>query len=163
MCRLNSILKSFTVVPRFRTMFSRLLVVLCLAAGLYAQSERGNINGVVTDSSGAAIPNQPVIITNPATNTSEHVTTTSSGEYNAANLTPGSYRLEVDATGFKRFVADKVTLTAGQTLRIDAQLQIGQLTDTVEVNAQALQLQTENAKISTAVQNKMVDNLPLVV
>ena len=144
-------------------MFSRLTVVLCLAAGLYAQSERGNINGVVTDSSGAAVPNQPVIITNSATNTSERVTTTNSGEYNAANLMPGNYRVEVDATGFKRFVADKVILTAGQTLRIDAQLQLGQLSDTVEVSAQALQLQTENAKISSAVQNKMVDDLPLVV
>src|SRR5579871_4123696 len=101
-------------------MFSRLLVVLCLltlcfSAALLAQSERGNINGVVTDSSGAAVPNQPVTITNTATNTAERVSTTTSGEYNAANLPPGDYRVEVDAPGFKRFVADKVTLTAGQT------------------------------------------------
>ena len=144
-------------------MYSRVTAVLLVSAALFAQSERGNINGVVTDSSGAAVPNQAVVITNTATNTAERVTTTSIGEYNAGNLMPGNYRIEVDAAGFKRFVADKVTLTAGQTVRIDAQLQVGQLTDTVEVTAQALQMQTENAKISTAVQNKLVDELPLVV
>lgn len=144
-------------------MLSRLAVVFCLAFALYGQSERGNISGIVTDSSGAAIPDQPVVITNAATNTAERVTTTGSGEYNAANLAPGDYRIEVDAPGFKRFVAGKITLTAGQTARIDVQLQIGQLTDVVEVTAQALQMQTENAKISTAVQNQLVDELPLVV
>jgi len=53
---------------------------------------------VVTDSSGAAIPNQEVVITNTATNTTEHVTTTGTGEYNAANLAPGTYRVEISAT-----------------------------------------------------------------
>ncbi len=72
------------------------------------------------------------------------------------------YRIEITAPGFRRFVQDGVTLTAGATVRVDAQLQIGQVIETVEVLAQAPQIQTEDAKISTAVENKLVDKLPLV-
>jgi hypothetical protein len=144
---------------RIRTLSS----VIFSCALLFAQSERGNITGVVTDSTGAVVPNVPVVITNQATNIPESVTTTSSGEYNAPNLAPGSYRIVVAATGFKRFVEDGVVLTAGSTARIDARLEIGTIGESIEVTAAAVQLQTENAKISTAVQNKMVDELPLVV
>ena len=144
---------------RIRTLSS----VAFSCALLFAQSERGNITGVVTDSTGAVVPNVPVVITNHGTNIPENVTTTSSGEYSAPNLTPGAYRIVISAAGFKRFVEDGVILTAGGTARIDARLEIGTLGESVEVTAAAVQLQTENAKISTAVQNKMVDELPLVV
>ncbi len=109
------------------------------------------------------MPSVPVLITNQATNTTERVTTTNTGEYNAPNLSPGSYKIEISAQGFRTFVESNVTLTAGATVRADAQLQIGQLTESVQVQAQAIQMQTEDAKISTAVQNKLVDELPLVV
>src|SRR3954453_20056517 len=89
-----------------------LAALLAAALSLPAQTERGNITGVVTDTSGAAIPNQPVKITNSATNTAVDVTTTGTGEYNAANLAPGDYRVEISATGFKRFVVSGITLTA---------------------------------------------------
>ncbi len=144
---------------RIRTLSS----VLFSCALLFAQSERGNITGVVTDSTGAVVPNTPVVITNQATNIPATVTTTSSGEYNAPNLTPGTYKIVITAAGFKRFVEDSVILTAGSTSRIDARLEIGTMGESIEVTAAAVQLQTENAKISTAVQNKMVDELPLVV
>lgn len=139
----------------FATLFSVLLV--------FGQSERGNITGVVTDASGAPLPGAPVTVTNSETNTAAHVATTSTGEYNVPNLSPGVYRVEVTAPGFKTFVVDRLTLTAGATLRADAQLQIGQLNESVQVTAQAIQMQTDDAKISNAVQNKLVDELPLVV
>lgn len=129
----------------------------------FAQSERGSITGVVTDTSGAAMASVPVTITNSATNTTEHVTTTNGGEYNAPNLAPGRYTIEIGASGFKRFVEQGITVTAGSTVRLDAQLQVGQISEAIEVQAQAAQMQTENAKVSTAVQNKLVDELPLVV
>jgi hypothetical protein len=154
--------------PRVKTMFSHLKVVLCLSAVfiaplLDAQSERGSITGIITDSSGAAIANAPVTVTNQATGTAEHVFTSSAGEYNAPNLAPGVYRIEVSATGFRNFIENSITVTAGATVRADAKLQLGQLSESIQVDAQAAQLQTENAKISTAVENKMVDDLPLVV
>ena len=90
-----------------------LLALTFLPMLAFGQSERGNIAGVVVDVSGAAIPAVPVVITNVNTNFYEHVTTTSNGEYNAPNLVPGTYRVEVTASGFKRFVAQNVILTAG--------------------------------------------------
>jgi len=143
--------------------FRVLYCVLLVSAALFAQSERGNITGVVTDSSGAVVPNVAVTITNTATNVPERVITTSAGEYNAANLVPGVYRIEVAASGFKRFSEAGVTLTAGSTARVDAKLEIGAVGESVQVQASAVQLQTENSKVSTAVQSVMVDELPLVV
>ncbi len=71
--------------------------------------------------------------------------------------------MEISATGFKRFLQENITLTASGTVRLDARLQLGQLTETVEVSTAVTQIQLENAKVSTAVQNRMVDDLPLVV
>ena len=138
-------------------------IFFVLAGVAFAQSERGNITGSVTDSSGAPVPAAPVTITNRATNAQEHVVTTGSGSYNAPNLVPGIYRVEVAVSGFRSFVLDNVTVTAGATVRADAQLQVGQLTESVQVTAQAIQMQTEDARVSNAVQNKLVDELPLVV
>lgn len=145
-------------------MKKRFVCAAWLAAALvYAQSERGSITGIITDASGANIANAPVKVINQATNATERIFTSSAGEYNAANLAPGVYRIEVSTPGFRAFIEDGVTVTAGSTVRIDARLQVGQISESVEVNAQAAELQTENAKISTAVENKMVDDLPLVV
>ena len=145
-------------------MKARLLSALLLAASLlFAQSERGSITGVVADNTGAVLPNLPVSITNSATNTGAHVTTTAAGEFSAPNLAPGLYRLEVAAPGFKRFVEANINVTAGAVVRVDPRLELGQVTEAVEVQASAAQMQTENAQISTAVQNKLVDELPLVV
>jgi hypothetical protein len=126
-------------------------------------NQHRNITGLVTDASGAPVGSAPVNVTNNDTNTATHVVTTSTGEYNVPNLTPGTYRVEVTAPGFKTFLVDRLTLTAGATVRTDAQLRVGQLSESVEVTAQAIQTQTEDAKISSAVQNKLVDELPLVV
>jgi hypothetical protein len=142
----------------------RFAALLCLCSGLLlAQTERGNITGMVADPSGAAVAGASVTITNRATNTTITLTSNTSGEYNAPSLSPGNYRVEISAPGFKRFVQETVTLTAGNTVRLDAPLQVGQVSETVEVSANVVQIQTENAKITTAVQNKMVDELPLVV
>jgi hypothetical protein len=139
------------------------LAVFAVAALGLAQSERGNIVGAVTDATGARIVQAPVSITNIATNTSTRVTTTGTGEFSAPNLGPGRYRVEVAAPGFRRFIADGITLTAGATVRVDAELQVGQASESIEVQAQAGRLSTEDAKVSTAFQNKLVDELPLVV
>src|SRR5690349_20970418 len=133
------------------------------SAALWGQTERGNITGTVSDSSGAAVPGATVTITNLATNQTVTVTSTSAGDYNGPSLPPGDYRLEFSATGFKKTVRDNVVLTAASTVRVDGRLEVGQVNETVEVTAGVAQIQTENSKITTAVQNKLVDELPLVV
>jgi hypothetical protein len=138
-------------------------VAICVAGVAIAQTERGSITGVVTDPQGAAISGASVAVIQTATNTTSHVTTSAAGEYTATNLLPGSYRVEVSSPGFKRSVHDSVVVTAGATVRLDPQLQLGQVSEVVEVLASAAQIQTENAKVSTVVGNKLVDELPLVV
>jgi hypothetical protein len=135
--------------------------LVCLSA--WGQTERGNITGSVTDATGAAVPGATVAITNLATNQNVTVTSTGAGDFNGANLPPGNYRIEFSAVGFKRTVHDNVVLTASATVRVDGRLELGQVNETVEVKAEVAQIQTENSKITTAVQNKLVDELPLVV
>ena len=139
------------------------VLLFLFATLLWAQSERGNITGLVTDSTGGVIAGAAVAITNMATNAAVHVSTTSAGEYNVPNLSPGNYRVEIGAAGFKRFAQSNVVLTAAGTVRLDAQLTVGQISETVEVQAAVAQIQTETAKVSTSMQNRMVDDLPLVV
>jgi hypothetical protein len=138
-------------------------IALILAPAVFGQSERGNITGIVTDPQGGAIASAKMTIVNRDTNATSEATTTAAGEFNVPNLPPGTYRIEISAPGFKRFVQDKAVVAAASTLRVDAQLQLGQVSETVEVSAAAVQIQSDNAKISTHVQNKLVDELPLVV
>ncbi len=140
-----------------------LVVFLAGAALGFAQSERGNITGVITDASSAAVPNAPVKVINTGTNATTSVIASSSGEYNAANLPPGNYRVQVAVTGFQSAVVNQIVLAAGETVRVDVHLQIGAATQTVEVHSTGSQVQTEDAKISASVSNKLVDDLPLVV
>src|SRR5215467_4350341 len=140
-----------------------LAIATVLAAAVWGQTERGNITGSVTDTSDARIPGATVIATYLVKNQTFTAGTTDAGDYNLPNLEPGVYRLEFSANGFKKTVRDNIVITAAGTVRADARLEVGQVSDTVEIRADSAQVQTENAKITSSVQNKLVDELPLVV
>src|SRR5882672_7989436 len=97
-----------------------------VSCALMAQSERGNITGIVTDPSGAAIASAELLVVNRDTNAATRLITNSAGEYNAPSLQPGSYRIEITAPGFKHFVRQNIMVSASTTVRIDAALQLGQ-------------------------------------
>ena len=78
-------------------------------------------------------------------------------------MLPGTYRIEITAPGFKRYIQQNVVVSAATTVRTDIQLTLGQVSEQVEVTAATAVIQTENAKVSTQVQNKLVDELPLIV
>jgi outer membrane receptor protein involved in Fe transport len=139
------------------------IVLLGAAVLCFAQSERGSITGLITDATHAAVPNAPVKVSNIATNALTSVTASSSGEYNAANLAPGIYRLEVSMQGFQNAVVNQITVNPGATVRVDVALEVGAVSQTVEVQSQSAQVQTEDAKVSSSVSNTLVDQLPLVV
>src|SRR3977135_4671194 len=84
---------------------------LALAASAFAQSDGGAITGLVTDTTGAVVAGASVEIVSRATNIVVRVTSTTAGEYNAANLSPGDYKVQVSAAGVKRFSQTKFTLT----------------------------------------------------
>jgi hypothetical protein len=140
------------------------LVAISLSSGLLvAQSERGTVTGTVRDSSGAVVANADVKITNTATNTAISTTSNDSGDYVVPNVAAGTYTVRVQKAGFRTFELVNVPVDAATSVRADAVLEVGEARQTIEVQAAAVQLQAEDAKSSTTLQNKMVNDLPLVV
>jgi Carboxypeptidase regulatory-like domain len=121
-------------------------MLLICAGALAGQSERGTITGTVRDSSGAVVPEVKVTITNRATGQASNLTTNNSGEYTAADLVVGSYNVEAQKEGFRTAQIDGLTLDAAANVRADVTLQIGRSADIVEVQAAAVQLNSEDAK-----------------
>lgn len=142
---------------------SRITIGSLAALLAFSQTDRGIINGTVTDSTGAAVPDSSVVATNIATNVRFATKTTDSGDYSIPALPVGNYRLRVEKQGFKAAVRDSVIVAAGGTVTINPQLELGAVTESVQVGATLELLQTSTAKVTTSVSNKMVDELPLVV
>ena len=125
-----------------------LAAVSCLLIAGFAPAQQafyGSIVGNVTDASRAAIPNAAVTVTNTDTNVDIEVTSSESGLYQALNLKTGTYRVKITAPGFQTFVRENIILQAGQQARIDASLQVGEMTQTVEVRSEAPLINTETA------------------
>jgi hypothetical protein len=138
-------------------------VVLAFASLSFAQSERGNITGVVADPSRAGIPGVSVKVINTGTNATTQVVTAEAGTYSALNLPPGSYRIEAALQGFQTANVEGITLVAGATARVDVVLTLGAVSESVNVTARNTLMQTEDAKVSTNISNELIDKLPLVV
>jgi hypothetical protein len=137
------------------------LSVLLLALAAFAQVQNGQFAGTVTDPSGAAIPNAKIIVTNLGTNLSITTTTNSSGAYTVRELPVGTYRISVEASGFKGFTNNNVVLNAGTSERVDFAMQMGQAHEMVEVTGETAAVNTEESKLSTTVDSTQIANLPL--
>jgi len=129
----------------------------------WTQGDRGTITGTVTDQTGAVVPDAKINVVNVANNAERITEASGTGDYTIPALQAGKYRVEMEAKGFKTLVRNEIVVTPGSTVRVDGSLTVGEVSDTVEVSAQAPLLQTDNAKISTAVTQKFVNELPLVV
>ena len=137
-------------------------VLLMFAGRLFAQAgATGTILGTVTDATGAIVANAKVTVTNTATNVPFRTTTSSAGDYYAPSLNPGSYKVSVEAPGFQKSVTDAFTLTVDQKVRVDVALKPGAVTETLEVTAQAVTLDTDTAALSQLVSQQQVEELPL--
>ncbi|MFN7928743.1 MAG: TonB-dependent receptor [Blastocatellia bacterium] len=133
---------------------------LVTAGSLIAQSTFGTILGTVKDGTGSVVPNATVLIVNVGENSSRSVTTNANGDYEAVNTKPGLYRIEVSVSGFETFKTTEVPLVARQTLRIDATLSTGKLTEQVNVTANAGVITTETQTISSSFESQKILNLP---
>ncbi|HYP05952.1 MAG TPA: carboxypeptidase-like regulatory domain-containing protein, partial [Bryobacteraceae bacterium] len=140
----------------------RLLAALC-AASLIALGQIGTstITGRVTDTSGAVVPNVNVSIVSKSTNVSSTAVTNQEGIYRMPSLAPGEYRVSFEASGFKKSLVDTVELRSGDTLAVDAALQVGQLTESVQVEATAPLLETETSSTRTVMSGNVLYELPL--
>ena len=126
-----------------------------------AQLTTADIVGTVTDPSGAVLPNAKITVENVATHESRSTQTTSAGDYDVAFLLPGHYSVRVEVAGFKIFTVADLTLSVGDRARVDAKLEVGSATQTVEVTAQSPLLQSESSTISSTIGDELVQDLPL--
>jgi len=140
-----------------------LAAFLVLASVQWGQTDRGSIVGVVTDGTGAVVPGASVSATHSATNTTLKTVTTTTGNFALPALQPGDYVLVIEAPGFKTLRRTNVVVVASGTTRADATLEVGALSESVEVVGTAAQLQTASAQVVSQVSTQMIDQLPLVV
>jgi hypothetical protein len=138
-------------------------ITLFVSGSVWAQTDRGTITGTVSDPSGAAIPAATVVATKTETNTTFTTITAASGDFTIPFVPVGDYTIRVEQQGFKASVTTGLTVMAGTSLRANIILQVGSLSESIEVSSQLAQIQTDNSKITAQVSNKMVEELPLVV
>src|SRR5436309_15261437 len=132
----------------------RFWLVLCLVffGVIPAMAQTfGEVTGRVTDPSGAVIPGASVALTNVNTNAVRNVVTTEAGAYTFPSIPPGFYRLRTELAGFKAAVSETFEVQVQQVVRLDVVLQVGQISETVEVAATADLLQSETATIGAVV------------
>jgi outer membrane receptor protein involved in Fe transport len=126
-----------------------------------AQITTGEIIGVVTDSSGAVIPNAKVTVSNVLTNIERSAETSQNGDYAFNLLPPAKYTVRVESTGFKTFSVAAFDLAAGDRTRVDGHLEVGKATETVLVTGEVPALQTDSSSLGTAITGRLVQDLPL--
>jgi carboxypeptidase family protein len=128
---------------------------------LLAQSPQSTISGIITDSTGAVVPGAQVSAINPSTTQRATTVTNERGFYVLTQLAIGDYTIEAEKDGFKKFVRQGLKLTTGATVALDIRLEIGATTDTVTVTGAAPLLQTRTSDVSTLIESKTVQDLPL--
>ncbi len=144
----------FTAALIFLSMFS-------FAGSGVAQSSYGSIVGTVTDTSGAQVPGAQVTVKNSGTNATQVTKTSGTGTYSLLNLNPGTYTVTVEMAGFKTTTRDQVDVTVGGTVRIDAALTLGNVSETVNVEAATAPLQTDSSSLGGVVEGRQVQESPL--
>jgi hypothetical protein len=126
-----------------------------------AQTTYGSVAGAVTDPTGAAIADAQVTLTNAGTSEKRVQTTGPDGLYSFVNLIPAQYRIDVEKAGFKRITRPDVVVEVGQSAKIDIILQVGEVTQTVEVTGETPLLQAETSSMGQVVEERKANELPL--
>ena len=121
----------------------------------------GEITGHVSDASSASVAGATITLTDVATNGVRTTVSTAAGDYSFPAVAPGFYNVKAEHSGFKSATSNNVEVQVQQTVRLDVTLQVGQVSESVEVSAQADLLQAENASVGTVVENKAIVELPL--
>ena len=154
----ESIMKSTLTLIRGLFCAALLLVAASPAAG---QIYSASVTGLVTDPNAAVIPGADVTITNVGTQDTRSASTGPEGRYNFSSLLPGVYELRVESPGFKGFVRSEIRLQGSQDAEIDVQLELGEVTETVEVTAEAVMLDTQSANQTASLDRSEITEMPL--
>ena len=147
---------------RFRGwLFVMSVALMIMVFPAYGQRTTGMVNGEVSDASSALLPHVSVKLTSSSTGLSRTVMTNDQGEYTFQEVPIGTYKIQVQAANFKTFVANQVVVDVSSTVRVNAQLQPGGESETVQVVATAIQVQTDSGALGTVVDGTQVKELPL--
>src|SRR5450631_2208822 len=138
-----------------------LLFAICFATPLWAQKDAGTIVGAVRDPSGAVVPGAKVTVEDVDRGVQMTLSTNDEGEYVASPLHIGRYKSRVEKTGFKSAVSEVVELNVQGRIALNIALQVGQISESIEVTGAAPLLETETSELGQVVDNKRVANLPL--
>jgi hypothetical protein len=127
----------------------------------FSQSTSGRILGRVADPTGAVLASVKITLINEATGASRDTQTNASGDFNFVEVTPGSYRVEFELTGFKKNVQTSVLVNVNQVVTLNSVLQIGASQEVVEVTSEAPQVDTTSTQLGAVINNRSVNELPL--
>jgi len=151
--------------PAFLRSFARFALILVILSILtvpsFGQAFYGSIIGTVTDPSIATLRGARVTLTNVGTDERRQTLTDGEGTYQFLELVPGNYRVDVEMAGFKRATSEQIQVTVASAVRADITLQVGDVNQSVEVQATAPLLQTENSNLSQVVNGRSVEDLPV--
>ena len=148
-------------LERFRLRLSALLAVAALTASIAFGQAISQISGTAHDTSGAALPGVEITATALDTGTRRTTTTDDNGAYTLPNLPPGPYRLEATRTGFRTFVQTGIELQVDSNPVIPVTLGVGDVTQTVEIQANATLVETQKLGVGTVMENERILDLPL--
>ena len=150
---------------RIPTRYARFVLVAALVGfgvvPFFGQAFQGSVVGTVADGSGAAIPDAAVTLTNIGTSDHYTATTNSQGNYEFVSVIPGQYSISIEKTGFKHFNRESFRVHVESALRVDATMQVGDVSQTIEVSGQAPLLETQTSTLSQVVEGRQVEDTPL--
>ena len=139
-----------------------LLLSMVLSWNLPAQETVAHIRGTVTDPSGAGVPGADVKATNTQTHVAATVPSKDDGSYEFLSLAPGTYDVTVSKAGFRTSTAHNVTLTLNQIYNLPMALEVGQVTESVQVESNPVQVETSTTQLATIIDAKQIVDLPLL-
>jgi hypothetical protein len=128
-----------------------------------AQTVTGSLVGRVSDASDAVISGARVSATEVTRGTTRSTVTNETGSYTIASMEPGVYKVKVERPGFKQFQSDSVEVSINSTVRVDARMAVGAVTDSIQVAAEGAVLKTDRADLNIQIANTQVENLPLTI
>src|SRR6266404_1294103 len=145
------------------TMRTRLCVLGCVLMSNQAVFGQtfGSIDGETRDATGAVVAAVTVSVTNNGTNAVRTAVTNDAGVYSFPSLAPGTYTLRAEKPGFKAVIRNQVELQVQQAARVDFELQVGQVSESIEVRSEAALLATDDATVGTVIENRRIVELPL--
>ncbi len=144
-----------------RTSVLAFALALVLPVLSLAQSSDAVLVGIVQDASGAALPGANIVAVNTATGVSRQVVANESGAYQIGPLTPGTYELRTTRPGFKTAIRSNVVLQTGATLKVDISLDLGDVSEKIEVTAAAPMLQTQETSVGSVITTQQLERIPV--